>query len=73
MDQFRAALGQFMTGEIDFSGLENALVDSVAADDAAGPQILALIEELYRSGRLPHQLYASLKRRLIETAPPAGH
>ncbi|MDH3841824.1 MAG: hypothetical protein OES35_12990, partial [Chromatiales bacterium] len=65
MDQFRAALGRFLTGELDFSGLEQSLVDSLASDATVGPQILALLDELYNGGRLPHQLYAALKKRLL--------
>ena len=67
MSDFKSALGNFLVGQLDFAGLDAALVAALQADPAAAPEISALIENTYRAGRLPPQLHNMLKARISQS------
>jgi len=69
VNDFKSALGNFLVGQLDFAGLDAALIAALQADPAAAPEILQLIENIYRAGRLPPQLHGMLKARVGQ---PAG-
>ncbi len=78
MDEFRSALGRYLVGDLGVEGLEAAIDAALAASETAGPELDALLDELYASGRLSHQVFALLKKHLErrtqaaapEAAPP---
>ncbi len=74
MSDFKQALGQFLTGELDFPGLERALGEALQSHPDAGPELRALINNLYKTGRLPHQLHTALAKHIDSrgavTRPP---
>jgi hypothetical protein len=65
MSSFKTALGQFLTGEIEITALEAALAEELRTKPDAAAQINTQIEQLYRSGRLPNQIFAVLKRQVL--------
>lgn len=67
MNSFRQALGRFLTGEIEFGQLQAELDIELATNPAIGPEVLALLKNLYAAGRLPQQLYESLGQRVLQT------
>jgi len=71
MSSFKTALGQFLTGEIEITALESALAEELRARPDAASQINTQLEQLYRSGRLPNQIFAVLKRQVL-AGPQAG-
>ena len=75
MNDFKSALGNFLVGQLEFAGLEAALLADLQANPAAASEILQLIENTYHAGRLPPQLYSMLKARVGQSmtggVPPA--
>lgn len=72
MDNFRAALGQYLIGTLEVADLQQAIDRAMAEQADAGPRLTELLDELYRSGRLPHQIYALLKRRVQTFVPESA-
>ena len=64
MEEFRAALGQYLVGNMEVADLEAAVDEALASSVDAGPQLTMMLDDLYRTGRLSHQIYAVLKRRI---------
>ena len=74
MDEFRSALGQYLVGSSDIADLEAAIDEALSSQSDAAPQLIEMLDELYKGGRLPHQILAVLKRRIArnqQAAPDA--
>lgn len=67
MKTLNAALAEFLGGQIEFAQLDQALIRVLAADPTSGPAAFAAIDQVYRSGRLPLQLYVQLKNRIAQS------
>jgi serine/threonine protein kinase len=72
MSSFKSALGQFLIGEIEIAALEAALAEELRTRPDAASQINTQLEQLYRSGRLPNQVFAVLKRQVLAGPRPEG-
>ena len=70
MDQFRSALGQYLVGSSDIGDLEAAIDVALSTQSDAAPQLVEMLDELYKGGRLPHQILAILKRRIASNQQP---
>ena len=73
MKEFRSALAQYLIGDLEVSDLEDAIDQAMKAGPDSEPQLKELLDDLFQSGRLPHQIYALLKRHIEKgTRPPAS-
>ena len=72
MNEFKQALGRFLTGEASFTQLQADLDIELAANPADAPKFQELITNLYGAGRLPQQLYESLSQQIQRVAGMTG-
>jgi len=70
VEGFRTALAQYLIGDLEVTDLETAIDDAMNEGPETEPQLTALLDDLFQSGRLPHQIYALLKRRIEQFAQP---
>jgi serine/threonine protein kinase len=70
--EFRSALAQYLIGDLEVSDLEDAIDQAMAEGPDSEPQLKELLDDLFQSGRLPHQIYALLKRHIEQGARPAA-
>jgi len=70
LTEFQNALAQFLQGQLDFPGLESALVSSLQRDPGSAQQSLQTLDQLFRSSRLPAQVYIALKQHIPATQGP---
>jgi non-specific serine/threonine protein kinase len=68
MKDFTATLADFRTGRCEFADVETAFSGVLKSSPALVQAALAELEQDYRVGRLPHQLYQALKGRAATTA-----
>ncbi len=66
MSNFQARLDAFFQGSASLQELEDA-IDQLAPDPLASQHILESLERAFASGRLPTQIYHSLKSRVNQT------
>ncbi len=71
MDEFRAALDDFFTGQLDLEGLLGRLDAQLLLYPESQAALAVLLDELQRSNRVPTQIVASLRARLDQYAQPA--
>ena len=81
LTEFQNALARFLRGQLDFPGVEAALLSSLQNDPGSAQQMLQTLDQLFRSSRLPAQVYIALKQHIPATqgsapasqppAPPA--
>ncbi len=69
MNNFKFALGKFLTGEFEFAQLVAELDKELASHPDAGPELQQLLKNLYGAGRLPQQLYEMLMQRTVGVGP----
>src|ERR1043165_9839676 len=72
MNEFNAAIAAFLAGKGGFGELEAALGRALEVDPAGGPAAFAEIDRIYKSGRLPLQLYVVLKNRIAQSHASAA-
>ena len=70
LTEFQAALARFLQGQLDYPGLEEALDKALGQDPGSADAIAQMLDQLFRSSRLPAREYISLKQRLSEM--PSG-
>jgi hypothetical protein len=70
MNEFKAELARYLEGVSELSSVESVLARTLQANPAAGPEILQLLDQLFRASRLPARTYIELKQRIPETPPP---
>ena len=63
-DYIQTLFGEFAAGNIDFAGLQQGLSEVHRNDPSQATAITGAIESLYKSGRLPPQLYSALLAQL---------
>ena len=61
MQEFEKALSAFFEGRIAFDDLRQAVQVAASSTPSSASQILDSLQDRYRAGRLPHQLYALLE------------
>ncbi|MFV2090567.1 MAG: hypothetical protein ACC642_07925, partial [Pseudomonadales bacterium] len=64
MTEFQDALSRFLSGQLDFPGLEAALLRTLQTDPASAASSLQALDHLFRTSRLPAQIYISLKQKI---------
>src|SRR5882672_5790315 len=79
MNELKAVLAAFLAGQAEFAQVDSVLVRSLQRDPTIAPSAFAAIDQIYRSGRLPLQLYVLLKNRIAQShaaarahAPPSS-
>jgi serine/threonine protein kinase len=72
MSEFQATLAAFLAGRAEFGQLDAALLRSLQSDPSIGPAAYAAIDELRRNGRLPLQLFVTLKNRIAQSHATGG-
>src|SRR5882672_1104899 len=79
MNELKAVLAAFLVGQAEFAQVDAVLVRSLQRDPTIAPGAFAAIDQIYRSGRLPLQLYVLLKNRIAQShaaaraqAPPSS-
>jgi serine/threonine protein kinase len=63
-DDIQKLFDQFATGGTDFAGLQQGLSQLEQSDPSCSATIIDAIESMYKSGRLPPQLYNALLAQL---------
>ena len=71
MTEFETALEFFLEGRLEFAGLQAVLKRSLEANPASASQNMLALQELYKTGRLPGQLYAALAEQISPQPPVA--
>jgi serine/threonine protein kinase len=71
MDEFRAALDDFFTGRMDLDRLLGRLDAQLLLHPNSQTELVALLDELQRSNRIPAQIVTSLRARLAQYTEPA--
>lgn len=66
MTEFKAALDGFLRGEQSFEGLLVAFRHTINRSPSTADKQMALLENAYRTGRFPPQLYELFKRQSEE-------
>ena len=73
MKEFQAQLARLLRKEIDIETVEASLRQTLQQDPASAAPISELLNQLFRSSRLPAKVYITLKQHLPEEgAPPAS-
>lgn len=72
MENFRAALAQYLIGALEVADLEAAIDRALGEHPDAAPRLTEMLDDLFGKGRLPHQIYALLKRRIQSSASASG-
>jgi outer membrane biosynthesis protein TonB len=67
MNEFTATLTAFLAGRAEFSELDASLARSLQADPSIAGAAFAEIDRIYKTGRLPLQLYVLLKNRIAQS------
>ena len=73
LTEFQAAISRFLSGQLDFPGLETILVRTLQSDPGSAGTSLQALDELFRASRLPAQIYIALKQHIPaeQIQPPA--
>jgi serine/threonine protein kinase len=69
--EFKHALAQYLQGQLSLRSLEAALLASLQEDPESGQQSLQMLDQLFRSSRLPAQVYISLKKHIPDPSSRA--
>lgn len=72
MNEFKSALNAFLAGQTGFAQVELVLARSLQMDPSIGPIAFAAVDQLYRGGRLPLQLYVALKNKIAQSHAAAS-
>ncbi|MFB3103426.1 MAG: hypothetical protein ACE1ZA_00745, partial [Pseudomonadales bacterium] len=64
MTEFQAALARFLSGQLDFPGLEATLLRTLQTDPGSADTSLQALDQLFRTSRLPAQIYIALKQHI---------
>ncbi|HEX5048569.1 MAG TPA: hypothetical protein VFX89_15750, partial [Gammaproteobacteria bacterium] len=67
MNELKAVLSAFLAGQAEFAQVDAVLAQSLQADPSIAPGAFAAIDQIYKSGRLPLQLYVLLKNRIAQS------